>query len=532
MSDIVPYKIFHKKNRQKHSSSRVNQVEITFRFGGNAPGENPVGIDDRIFKYCSSKSAKQTNQNTQQVHKTLLVGFSQKSDNVLLEFPDYGHNPANIKTITKLLFILTKFVFLIYLPVMIEFSRFILNNGLRVIVHEDRSTPLVAMNILYDAGSKDEDPELTGLAHLVEHLMYGGSANIPDYDTPLQLAGGDNNAFTNNDITDYYLTIPSENAETAFWLESDRMLDPDFTGKKTEIQKNVVIEEFRQRYLNQPYGDAMLLLRSLAYKTHPYRWPAIGMDISHIERITNDNVRQFFNNCYAPQKAILALTGKIDAGRAYKLADHWFGSIPQRLASVRNLPAEHEQESSRDLTVKRNIPSDAIYKAWHIGPRTGDDFYTLDLLTDLLSGGESGRLYNRLVRDLNLFSEINAYITSDFDPGLAVISGKIMKGVKVETAEKELLRIIEELKDGTVSDTEIEKVRNRNETSTVLSNTNIMHKAMNLCIYELLGDAGMINMEVANYRNVTKQMVSECARKYFTQVNCSTLYYLSDKPTD
>jgi len=415
---------------------------------------------------------------------------------------------------------------------MIEFRKFILNNGLRVIVHEDRSTPLVAMNILYDAGSKDEDPDLTGLAHLLEHLMYGGSANIPEYDTPLQLAGGDNNAFTNNDITNYYLTIPSENIETAFWLESDRMLDPDFTQKKTEIQKNVVIEEFRQRYLNQPYGDVMLILRSLAYTIHPYRWPTIGMDISHIEKITNENVRQFFNRNYAPQKAILSITGNIDAAWAFNLADKWFGSIPGRHVNARILPREPEQEKPREITVRRNVPSDALYKAWHIGPRTADDFYTLDLLTDLLAGGESGRLYNRLVRNLNLFSEINAYITSDFDPGLAVISGKIMKGVDIETAENELRKVVDELKDGAVSDTEMEKVRNRYETSTVLSNTNILHKAMNLCIYELLGNADMINTDVARYRKVTKQMVSESAIRYFRPANCSTLYYLSDKPAE
>jgi len=414
---------------------------------------------------------------------------------------------------------------------MIEFSKFILDNGLRVIVHEDRSTPLAAMNILYDAGSKDEDPGLTGLAHLLEHLMYGGSANIPEYDTPLQLAGGDNNAFTNNDITNYYITIPSENVETAFWLESDRMLDPDFTQKKTEIQKNVVIEEFRQRYLNQPYGDVMLILRSLAYTVHPYRWPTIGRDISHIEKITNEDVRRFFNMNYAPSKAILSLTGNIDSNKAFDLANRWFGSISGRTSKVRNLPAEPQQVKAREITVRRNVPSDALYKAWHIGPRTGDDFYTLDLLTDLLAGGESGRLFNRLVRELNLFSEINAYITSDFDPGLAIISGKIMRGTDIKTAENELIKVVEEIKDGKVSDTEIEKVKNRYETSTVLSNTNILHKAMNLCIYELLGNADMINTDVLNYRNVTKKMVTETVNKYFTPENCSTLHYLSDQLT-
>lgn len=412
---------------------------------------------------------------------------------------------------------------------MIRFRKFILENGLRVIVHEDRSTPLVAMNILYDAGSKDEDPSLTGLAHLVEHLMYGGSANIPLYDRPLQLAGGENNAFTNNDITNYYLTIPFQNIETGFWLESDRMLEPDFTPVKTEIQKNVVIEEFRQRYMNQPYGDVMHLFRALAYTTHSYRWPTIGMDVSHIEKTTNQDVREFFNLNYAPSRAILTLTGNIDPDTAFNLAVKWFDTIPARPARIRNLPPEPEQKQPRELTVRRNIPSDAIYKAWHIGPRKGDDFYTLDLLTDLLSGGESGRLHNRLVRGKNLFSEINAYITSDIEPGLAIISGKIMKGVDMETAEEALQNEINKLKEGAISDLELDKVKNRYETSTVLSNTSILNKALNLSVFELIGDAGMINMEVDYYKSVTRNMVSECAIKYFKPENCSTLHYLSDQ---
>ncbi|MFZ0281130.1 MAG: pitrilysin family protein [Bacteroidales bacterium] len=412
---------------------------------------------------------------------------------------------------------------------MINFSRFSLNNGLKILVHEDISSPLVAMNILYDVGSRDEDPEKTGLAHLFEHLMFGGSINIPEYDLPLQLAGGDNNAFTNNDITDYYLTVPSGNIETGFWLESDRMLELDFSQRNLDIQKNVVIEEFRQRYLNQPYGDALLLLRSLSYKVHPYRWATIGRDISHIENVRLSDITDFFFTHYAPNNAILTLTGNITPERAYDLAEKWFGPIAARRVPKRNLPAEPAQDSERKLTIEKDIPSDALYKVWHTGPRKSDDFFSLDLLTDLLAGGESGRLYTELVRKRSLFSEINAYITSDVDPGLVVLYGKLMKDTDIYNAEKAVNEVIDSFKDGTLGSPEIEKVKNKFESSTVLSNTSILNKAMNLGFYELLGDAALINREIENYRAVDKDRVKEAAQKYFTPENCSTLYYLSSR---
>ena len=412
---------------------------------------------------------------------------------------------------------------------MINFIRFSLENGLRVIVHEDRSTPLVAMNLLYDVGSKDEDPAMTGLAHMLEHLMYCGSANIPEYDLPLQLAGGENNAFTNNDITNYYLTIPSENIETGFWLESDRMLAPGFTQNKLDIQKSVVIEEFKQRYLNQPYGDVMLLLRPLTYTVHPYRWPTIGMEVSHLENVRLDDVRQFFSSRYTPGNAILTLAGNIKTEKAYELAVKWFGQIPVRVPPERKLPAEPAQTAGRTMTVERSVPADALYKAWHMGSRTSDDFYTLDLLTDLLAGGESGRLYNKLVREKNLFSEINAYITSDIDPGLVILSGKLMKGTDIMKAEKAVNEVIDELKDSslTLTDRELEKVKNKFESSTVLSNTSILNKAMNLSVYELLGDIHLVNSETERFRAVSGKMAREAAISYLNPDNCTTIFYLS-----
>ncbi len=412
---------------------------------------------------------------------------------------------------------------------MVTFNRFSLDNGLRILVHEDNSTPLVAMNLLYDVGSRDEDPDMTGFAHLFEHLMFGGSVNIPEYDTPLQMVGGENNAFTNNDITNYYLTIPSGNIETGFWLESDRMLALDFSQKTLNTQKNVVIQEYNQRYLNQPYGDAILNIRPLAYKVHPYRWPTIGMDISHIEKAPLDAVQKFYFSHYAPNNAILSLTGNITAKKAMNLAGKWFGPIEKRVIKQRNIPDEPIQTAERRLIVERDVPSDALYKVWHTGPRMDSDFFTLDLITDLLSGGDSGRLHRKLVRELKLFSEINAYITSDIDPGLIIIHGRLMKDVEFDLAEAAVNEVIESLIDRTELEYEMEKVKNRFEASSVFSNTSILNKALNLSLYELLGNPDLINHEVESYRSISIDMVREAVNRYLVSSNCSTLYYKSTR---
>ena len=412
---------------------------------------------------------------------------------------------------------------------MINYKRFLLENGLRVLVHKDKSTPLIAMNILYDVGSRDENPSMTGFAHLFEHLMFGGSVNAPDFDTPLQLVGGENNAFTNNDITNYYLTIPSENIETGFWLESDRMLELDFSQKNLDNQKNVVIEEFNQRYLNQPYGDAILKLRPLAYKVHPYRWPTIGMDMAHIKNTDLEQVKRFFFSHYAPNNAILALTGNIEYDLAFKLSQKWFGTIEKRVIPVRNLPSEPEQTQERTLSIERDVPSTALYKVWHIGPRKSKDFYTLDLITDLLAGGESGRLHTKLVREKKLFSEINAYLTADIDPGLIIVQGKLMKGVDIQLAEKSVNEVINGLLSRNDIKDEMEKVKNKFESSTVFSNTSILNKAANLSFFELLGDPGLINNEVHSYRNVSHESVMDAIERYFIPTNCCTIKYISTR---
>ncbi len=412
---------------------------------------------------------------------------------------------------------------------MIKYSKFNLGNGLRVLVHEDRSTPLVAMNVLYDVGSRDEEPELTGLAHLFEHLMFGGTPLIPEFDKHLQLAGGENNAFTNSDITCYYITLPSANVETAFWLEADRMTGLDFSQKNLSIQKNVVVEEFNQRYLNQPYGDVMLLLKPLAYKVHPYRWPTIGIDPSHILETKLKTIKAFFYSHYAPNNAILSLTGNITPDRARSLSEKWFGSVEERKLKVRKLPDEPLQRESRVFTTEKDVPASAIYKAWHSCGRKDLDFYTLDLITDILAGGESGRLTTSLVRGRKLFSEINAYLSSDIDPGLIILHGKLMKGIEIERAEDAVNQVIHKLSVKMPSESEMQKVKNKFESACIYGNTSILNKALNLAFNELLGNPDLINEEVEMYRKVSREMVTEAARKYFDRDNCSTICYRSTR---
>lgn len=412
---------------------------------------------------------------------------------------------------------------------MIEFDRFTLDNGLRVLVHKDESTPIVAMNILYDVGSRDENPERTGFAHLFEHLMFGGSVNIPRYDEPLERVGGENNAFTNNDFTNYYLTVPVHNLETAFWLESDRMLNLAFSSKSFDVQRNVVVEEFRQNYLNQPYGDAWLLLRPLAYKVHPYRWATIGIDPSHIEGAGMDEVKAFYNTFYNPCNAILVVAGDVETGNIRALTEKWFGCIQKGNAYSRNLPSEPEQTEARFLTVHRDVPFDAIYKAWHIEGRFSESFFTTDLISDILSAGQSGRLYQQLVKNLQIFSDINAFITGDIDAGLFVITGKLMKNITMQDAENAIQDEISKLQADYIAESELEKVKNRVEALMEFSEMRVLDKAMNLAYYELLGDAAQVNTLISRYAVVTLDGIRKEAQRIFRPENCSTLYYYSEQ---
>ena len=412
---------------------------------------------------------------------------------------------------------------------MIKYETFELKNGLKVIYHEDKSTPIACINILYNVGARDENPNQTGFAHLFEHLMFGGSINISNYDEPLQRVGGENNAYTTNDITNYYLTLPSENLETGFWLESDRMLSLAFSDKSLEVQRNVVIEEFKQRYLNQPYGDVWLLLRPMVYKVHPYQWDTIGKEISHIENAQMQDVKNFFKKFYCPNNAIMVVAGNVKLEEVKKLSEKWFAPIPKGPDNKRNLPVEPPQTEARSLTVERDVPADAIYKAYHMCSRFDKEYYATDLISDILSRGNSSRMHNSLIKDKKLFSDLHAYVMGDFDKGLFVVSGKLSKGISMEQAEQGINEELEKMKNQLVAKDELQKVKNKMEASHVFGEIEVLNKAANLAVSQLLGDANMVNLEVEKYLGVTAEQIKEQANQIFRKENCSTLYYKAKK---
>lgn len=412
---------------------------------------------------------------------------------------------------------------------MIKYDKFILDNGLTVIVHQDKSTPFVCMNILYKVGAVHENPERTGFAHLFEHLMFGGSKNIPDFDSPLQVAGGDNNAFTTSDFTNYYLNLPKENIETAFWLESDRMLSLDFNQKSLDTQKNVVIEEFKQRYFNQPYGDVWLYLRPLAYKQHPYQWPVIGKKTEHIAEANLDNVKDFFFSHYAPNNAIMCLSGNVDTENIKNLSEKWFGGIPKREIYSKEIKKEPKQEEARFLKLERDIPLDAIYKAYHMCDKNSSDFFATDLLSDVLSNGESSRLYQNLVKEKQIFQSIDAYLSGEVDEGLFIFSGKLAPDVNINEAEEELKKEINMIREEAISEYELEKVKNKVISNLIYSEVSYMNKALNLCHYELLGNAEQINQQASQYKIVSKDDIQKVAKEILNENNCSTIHYLKKR---
>ena len=410
---------------------------------------------------------------------------------------------------------------------MIPFEKFVLPNGLRVIVQEDHTSPMAVLNIIYDVGAKDENPDQTGFAHLFEHLMFGGSVNIPSYDEPLQRVGGENNAFTNNDFTNYHIQVPAVNIETAFWLESDRMLSLAFSEKSLEVQRNVVIEEFKQRYLNQPYGDVWLKLKPLAYQVHPYQWATIGKEISHIENAKIADVKAFFAKHYNPSNAVLVVAGAVTLAEVKSLCDKWFSPIPAGIKYERNLPDEPIQLAERSLKVYAKVPTDAIYKAFHIDSRLSGLYNTADLISDILSRGESSRLYQSLVKNKRIFSEINAYISGEIEPGLLIVEGKLMPGISMEQADESIWIALDEMKTDTVPVREMQKNINKLVSAFVFGEMSLLNKAMNLAYYELLGDANLINVELEQYQQITMEAIQAYAKQIFRKENCATLYYYS-----
>ncbi len=410
---------------------------------------------------------------------------------------------------------------------MIKFERFSLSNGLKVLVHTDNSTPMAVVNVLYDVGARDEDPAQTGFAHLFEHLMFGGSVNIPDYDEPLQVAGGENNAYTTNDLTNYYCQLPAENIETAFWLESDRMLSLAFSKKSLDVQRKVVCEEFKEHYINKPYGDVWHLMRELAYKEHPYRWMTIGKELSHIENAKLEDVKRFFFKHYTPCNAILVVAGNISLERTKELAEKWFGDIPSGEKYVRQLPQESMQNEERRMTVHRKVPMDAFYKTWQMCGRIDKDYYATDLLSDILGGGASSRLYQSLVKEQQLFTGVNCYHFGSLDKGLFTIEGQLVKGVAIEKAEAAVEAELDKVRNNPPDSRELEKVKNKTESVMAFEDMSVMNRAGSLAFYELLGDGEIMNQEYDRYRNVQAEDIHRLAKSILVPQNSNTLYYLA-----
>jgi len=406
---------------------------------------------------------------------------------------------------------------------MINYDKFTLENDLTVLFHKDITTPMAVVNTLYDVGARDESEEQTGFAHLFEHLMFGGSVNIPEFDTPLQLAGGENNAFTSNDITNYYDVLPVNNIETALWLESDRMLSLAFTDKSLEVQRSVVIEEFKQRYLNQPYGDVWLELRPLVYTVHPYKWATIGKEIKHIEDATMDDVKAFFKKHYSPANAILCIAGNLELDDVKTMVKKWFGDIPKQEKPIRNIPKEPKQTEFREKTIERKVPADAFYYAFRMVDRKHEDYFVYDTLSDALGRDKSSRLYVSLKKEQNLVSNISAYVMGSLDEGLLVISGKLNDGVSFEEMDAAFWKELDNAKTIHLSDDELLKIMNKIRTSKEFGDQGTLNRAMNLCSYELLGDANMINHESEMYQKITSDDIHRVANIVLQKTNCSLL---------
>lgn len=404
------------------------------------------------------------------------------------------------------------------------FKNFTLDNGLRVIVHEDPNSAVATVNIMYDVGSRDEDPTKTGFAHLFEHLMFGGSRHIPAYDKALQQVGGDNNAYTTPDVTNYYCTLPAANLETAFWLESDRMLGLSFDPKVLATQQKVVIEEFKEGYLNQPYGDVWLKLCDLAYTQHPYRWPTIGKEVSHIEQATLADVKNFFYQFYVPNNAVLVVAGGVQLEKVKQLSKKWFAPIPARKVPLRDLPKEPKQTAARSLTINADVPLNALYKAYHMPGRLSKDYHAVELMAEIFGGSKSSRLYKQLVDNQQHFSSLGVYTTATTDPGLFIISGYLNERVAFETAEAAIQVEIEGLQQS-IAAKELEKAKNQTEAYQVFEEVDLLHRAQELAMATLLGDTNLVNTELESLNKVTKEEIQEIAKTLLKADNCSSIYY-------
>jgi predicted Zn-dependent peptidase len=414
---------------------------------------------------------------------------------------------------------------------MIQFERFMLDNGLRVLVHEDHDTPMAVVNVMYDVGARDEHPDKTGFAHLFEHLMFGGSKNIPDYDEPLQRAGGENNAYTTNDLTNYYCQLPAKNLETAFWLESDRMMELAFTKKSLNVQRKVVCEEFKEHYLNKPYGDIWHRMRALCYQVHPYKWMTIGQELSHVEKASMEDVRSFFFKHYRPVNAILVVAGAVTTAQVKELANKWFGNIPSGEKYLRALPVEPIQQTSRHTDIFADVPANALIMAWHMDARLEQGYYAADLITEILGGGNSSRLYQALVKEQKIFSALEVHHFGSTDKGLLALESRLVDGVSHEKAKVALEAELEKLMNNAIPEAELEKVKNKTESMIVFEDMSLTNRAASLAHYELLGDASLMNTELERYRSVTVEDIINTGKNIFRKENSNTMFYHAGKPS-
>lgn len=414
---------------------------------------------------------------------------------------------------------------------MIHFDRFMLDNGLRVLVHEDHDTPMAVVNVMYDVGARDEHPDRTGFAHLFEHLMFGGSKHIPDYDEPLQRAGGENNAYTTNDLTNYYCQLPAKNLETAFWLESDRMMELAFTKKSLNVQRKVVCEEFKEHYLNKPYGDIWHRMRTLCYQVHPYRWMTIGQELSHVEKASMEDVRSFFFKHYRPVNAILVVAGAVTTAQVKELANKWFGNIPSGEKYLRSIPIEPIQTASRQTEVFADVPANALIMAWHMDARLEQGYYAADLITEILGGGNSSRLYQALVKEQKIFSALEVHHFGSTDKGLLALESRLVDSVSHEKARAALEAELDKLLSTAIPEAELEKVKNKTESMIVFEDMSLTNRAASLAHYELLGDASLMNTELERYRSVTVEDIINTGKNIFRKENSNTMYYHAGKPS-
>lgn len=412
---------------------------------------------------------------------------------------------------------------------MIDFKEFKLDNGLHVIVHEDPTVQIAVLNVLYNVGSRDEDPDKTGFAHLFEHLMFGGSINVENFDAELQKMGGENNAFTSPDITNYYITLPHQNIECGFWLESDRMLGLPFSDEVLEVQRSVVIEEFKQRYLNQPYGDLWLKLRPLAYEKHSYQWATIGKDISHIEEATQEDVKSFYNRYYNPSNAIMVVAGNVTLDQVKQLSEKWFGDIENNHDFKRQLIQEPKQIKKKSITVTADVPSNMLVMAFHMPGKFDNKYIATDLLSDILGREKSSRLHIELVRKEKSFTSIGCYVTGSIDPGLLVINGKLAKGTSPEEGEAQVWKVINTLRNEGLQNGELNKVKKQAESTIAFGEVEVLNRAMNLAATALSGDTSLVNKEIDSLRLVTENDIMEQSHSILQDSNASVLYYKSEK---